>query len=307
MNRVCVLGSINMDMVIKVDSMPKEGQTILSNDMQKIPGGKGANQAVAAKKSGAEVYMIGKVGNDESGDILIKQLSKYKVNTDYVLKGINKATGTAIITVDNKGNNSIIVVPGSNMDISDNDVDNVENVILNVDILVAQFEVPIEIVERAFKIAKKHNKVTVLNPSPVFEVSDSLINNTDIIIPNEIETYSFTKINVNDLNSATRAGKFFIDKGVKAVIITLGEIGAAIITKNRSELIPAYKVNPVDTTAAGDSFLGALVSKINLKSISFDNLKDAVRFGNQVSSITVQRKGAQPSIPYLQEVSEIYK
>ena len=307
MNRVCVMGSINMDMVLKVDSMPKVGQTIFANDIQKVPGGKGANQAVAAQKSGAQVYIIGKVGNDENGNALIKELLNYGVNTAYVSKEENKPTGVAIITVNNQGDNSIIVVSCCNMDILNNDIDSSEDIISKSDILVSQFEIPMKTIERGFKIAKKYNKITVLNPSPVLEISDGIIQNTDIIIPNEVEIYALTKIHVNNLKSAAEAGKLFIDRGVKAVIITLGEIGAALITEHKQELIPAYKVQAIDTTAAGDSFLGALVSKIDIEHVSFENLKDAVVFGNQVSSITVQRKGAQPSIPYLKEVKEIYK
>ncbi|MBV4439688.1 ribokinase [Clostridium tyrobutyricum] len=296
-----------MDMVLKVDSMPKVGQTIFANDIQKVPGGKGANQAVAAQKSGAQVYIIGKVGNDENGNALIKELLNYGVNTAYVSKEENKPTGVAIITVNNQGDNSIIVVSCCNMDILNNDIDSSEDIISKSDILVSQFEIPMKTIERGFKIAKKYNKITVLNPSPVLEISDGIIQNTDIIIPNEVEIYALTKIHVNNLKSAAEAGKLFIDRGVKAVIITLGEIGAALITEHKQELIPAYKVQAIDTTAAGDSFLGALVSKIDIEHVSFENLKDAVVFGNQVSSITVQRKGAQPSIPYLKEVKEIYK
>ncbi|WP_039657308.1 ribokinase [Clostridium tyrobutyricum] len=307
MNRVCVMGSINMDMVLKVDSMPKVGQTIFASDIHKVPGGKGANQAVAAQKSGAQVHIIGKVGNDEDGNALIKELLNYGVNTDYVSKEKNKPTGVAIITVNNQGDNSIIVVSGCNMDILNNDIDSSENIISKTDILVSQFEIPIKTIERGFKIAKKYNKITVLNPSPVLEISDGIIQNTDIIIPNEVEIYALTKIHVNNLKSASEAGKLFIDRGVKAVIITLGEIGAALITEHRQELIPAYKVQAIDTTAAGDSFLGAVVSKIDIEHISFENLKDAVVFGNQVSSITVQRKGAQPSIPDFKEVKRIYR
>lgn len=304
MNKVCILGSMNMDMVITVASMPKVGETILCNDVKKLPGGKGANQAIAAKRSGAEVYMIAKIGKDENGDALLKGLQKDDINTKYVLRDDRKDTGMAIITVNSEGNNSIIVVPGSNMNISKLEILKAEEVIKDSDIVVAQLEIPMDAAAEAFKLAKKHNKLTVLNPSPSKILSSELIENTDIIIPNETEAYSITGIEVKDIESAKRASRFFFDKGIKVVIITLGENGAAIVTKNNAELIPAYKVKAIDTTAAGDGFLGALVCKINIKDISFESLKKAVEFGNKVSSIVVQRKGAQPSIPYFGEVEK---
>ncbi|WP_026883517.1 ribokinase [Clostridium akagii] len=306
MNKVCFLGSINMDMVIKVDSMPKVGETILCNDMEKIPGGKGANQAIAAKRSGADVFMIGKVGKDENGSILVKKLEEDKVNAENVLKDDSKSTGMAIITVNAKGNNSIIVIPGSNMEIRKSQIEKSQNTIKKCDILVTQLETPMDSAVEAFKLARKYNRLTVLNPSPSKILDKELIENTDIIVPNETEICDITGIVVTDIFSAKKAAQFFIDKGVKAVIITLGENGVALVTKDNAEVIPAYKVDVVDTTAAGDSFLGALVSKINMQNINFEGLKEAVQFGNKVASITVQRKGAQPSIPYLKDVNEIY-
>lgn len=304
MNKVCILGSMNMDMVITVASMPKVGETILCNEVKKVSGGKGANQAIAAKRSGSEVYMIAKIGKDENGDTLLNGLENDNINTKYVLRDDDKDTGMAIITVNSDGNNSIIVVPGSNMNISKPEVLKAEEVIKDSDIVVTQLETPMDAAAEVFKLAKKYNKLTVLNPSPSKTLSDELIKNTDIIIPNETEAYSITGTEVKDLESAKEASKFFFDKGVKVSIITLGENGAAIVTKDNAELIAAYKVKAVDTTAAGDSFLGAVVSKINVNDISFESLEKAVRFGNKVSSIVVQRKGAQPSIPYLDEVEK---
>lgn len=299
MNKVCVLGSMNMDMIITVASMPKVGETILCDDVKKLPGGKGANQAIAAKRSGAEVYMIAKIGKDENGDTLLKGLENDNINTKYVLRDDNNDTGMAIITVNGNGDNSIIVVPGSNMNISKAEILKAEEAIKDSDIVVAQLETPMDAAAEVFDLAKKHNKLTVLNPSPSKILSSELMENTDIIIPNETEAYSITGTEVKDIESAKKASSFFFDRGIKVVIITLGENGAVIVTKDNEELIPAYKVKVVDTTAAGDSFLGAIVSKINVRHISFENLKKAVEFGNKVSSIVIQRKGAQPSIPYL--------
>ena len=296
-----------MDMVIKVKSMPLEGETILADNIEKNNGGKGANQAVAAKRSGSDVYMIGKVGKDENGDILVKELLKDDIDITYVSKDNSKPTGTAIITVNKEGNNSIIVIPGANMTISADEVDNAEKVIKECDITGTQLETPMKAADEAFKTAKKYGKTTILNPSPSKKLDEELIQNTDILVLNETETLYFTGLEVNDTQSAEKAAQIFIREGMKVIIITLGEKGAVVVTKDNAELIPAYKVNAVDTTAAGDSFLGALASKIDTKNITFENLKQAVKFANQVSSIVVQRKGAQPSIPYLSEVNKIYK
>jgi ribokinase len=158
----------------------------------------------------------------------------------------------------------------------------------------------------AFRLAKKHDKLTILNPAPARQIDEELLKYTDIIIPNETEAELLTKIEIKDLESGKKAAEEFFKKGVKCVIITLGERGALIVTKEKNEIVPAYKVEAVDTTAAGDSFIGALASKIDIKNMSFENIKLAVKFGNKVSSIAVQRKGAQPSIPYLSEVIDIY-
>lgn len=306
MNKICVLGSMNMDIVLKVKNMPQVGETIMSKSMEKIAGGKGANQAVAAVRSGAGVYMIAKVGRDENGVVLTKELEKDYIDVKYVFNDEKEPTGMAIINVDNNGDNSIIVVPGANMSINCSEISSTEKAIEESDIVIAQFETPMDISIEAFKLAKKHNKLTILNPAPAREINDELLKYTDMIIPNETEAALLTKVEVKDLESGKKAAKEFFKKGVKCVIITLGERGAAVITEKNSEIIPAYKVEAIDTTAAGDSFIGSLASTIDSKNMSFENIKAAVKFGNKVSSIAVQRKGAQPSIPYLSEVLDIY-
>lgn len=307
MNRICVLGSMNMDIVLKVKNMPQVGETIMSKSMEKIAGGKGANQAVAAKRSGADVYMIAKVGRDDNGVILTEELEKDNIDVRYVFKDDKEPTGMAIINVDDNGDNSIIVVSGANMAIKSNEISSIEGAIEESNIVVTQFETPMDMSIEAFKLAKKHDKLTILNPAPAMEIDDELLKYTDIIIPNETEAALLTNIEVKDLESGKQAAEEFFKKGVKCVIITLGEKGAAVITKENSEIVPAYKVEAIDTTAAGDSFIGALSSTIDTENFNFEDIKAAVKFGNKVSSIAVQRKGAQPSIPYLNEVLDIYK
>lgn len=305
MNKVSVIGSINMDMIISVDSMPKIGETIFSNDFKLAHGGKGANQAVAAKRLGNDVCMISKVGKDAYGSEILESLKNENINIDKIFKCEDKPTGTAVITVNKEGNNSIIVIPGSNMAINVNEVQEAKKVISESDILVAQFETSIDATIEAFKIAKENNVITILNPAPAKKIPDELLKFTDIIIPNETEAELLTGVQVKDLESAKKAAEEFFKREVKYVIVTMGEKGAALISKDKSVLIPAYKVKAVDTTAAGDSFIGALTTKMKKRIIDIDNLIEAVKFGNKVSSIVVQRQGAQPSIPYINEVTDI--
>lgn len=305
MNKVVVLGSLNMDMVLKVDHIVKVGETILSKSFEKIAGGKGANQAVAARRCGADVTMLGKIGKDDNGKVLVDELNKDGINTNEITISENEPTGMAMIMVADTGNNSIVVIPASNMDIKD-EVAKWESSIKNGDILITQLETPENIAIEAFKVAKKHGKVTILNPAPAKQISDELLKYTDIIIPNETEAETLTGVKVEDLETAKKAAKVFNEKGVEYVIITLGSKGAAVIGKEEAKVIPAFKVNAIDTTAAGDSFIGGLSSKLDCKNLNLDNIKEAVLFGNRVSSISVTRKGAQPSIPYLKEVKELY-
>lgn len=306
MNKVCILGSMNMDLVMKVKNLPQVGETILSQSFEKIPGGKGANQAVAAKISGANVSMIAKIGKDDNGKILKGELIKDNINVDCVFEDEKEATGMAMIMVNSTGNNSIIVVSGSNMTINESDIENSMNVIKDSDIIVSQFETPEEITLSVFEKAKEMGKTTILNPAPAKEINDDLLRVTDIIVPNETEAEELTGVKVENIDDAKKAGEIFLSKGVSFVIITLVSRGAAVIGKDFCEVVPAFKVNAVDTTAAGDSFIGGLSSKIDTNNINKETLINAVTFGNKVSSIAVQRKGAQPSIPYLEEVIEVY-
>lgn len=306
MSKICILGSLNMDIVLKVENMAKIGETIFAQSLTYIPGGKGANQAVASRRMGSDVYMIGKVGLDSNGEYLVSELARNGINTDYVFKDNKESTGIAIINVNSQGNNSIVVVAGANMNINKDELKQSYSIIKDCDVIVAQFETPGEITFEAFNYAKTQGIITILNPAPAKKLDKNLLKFTDIIIPNETEAYELTGIFVKDLESAKKAGASFIEMGVKYVIITLGSMGCALITKEKAELIPAIAVNAIDTTAAGDSFIGAVASKLRLVELSYENLKTAINFASKVSSIVVQRPGAQPSIPSLKEVIDIY-
>jgi ribokinase len=304
---VCVLGSLNMDLVINVDRIPAIGETILANDLIKVPGGKGANQAVAAARLGSRVIMLGCIGKDDNGLILIENLNKDNIETSAikVLEGVS--TGIALITVDGMGNNTISVYPGANMKINLNYIEDLKSFIMNSKILVAQFEIPIKVTKRALEIAKIYGKTTILNPAPAIRIDEDLIKLSDIIVPNETETEIITGIRPDSDENIKKAGQSIIDKGAKFVIITLGSRGAALMDKDSFEIVKAYKVNAIDTTAAGDSFIGAISYFISKnESVDFEVLKKAVKFANKVSAIAVTKKGAQSSLPYLKEVHEIF-
>lgn len=305
---VCILGSINMDLVLRVNRLVKPGETILSKDFKKVSGGKGANQAVAAKRLGANVSFIGMVGADDNGFEILKAFKEDKIDVSHIKVSNNDPTGMAIITVDDDGRNSIVVVPGANMKIDNTSIEEAKDVIKDSKLLIAQFETSIEATIKAFKVAKENGVITILNPAPARNIPEELLKLTDIIAPNETEVFELTDIKVDDNDKIREAADKLIEKGVKFVIITLGERGAALASQERLTIVPAYKVKAVDTTAAGDSFIGALATKLqNKKEVDFENMEEAIKFANKVSSIVVQKQGAQPSLPYLDEVLKAYK
>ena len=295
-----------MDIVLNIKDIPLVGETILSKSFMKIPGGKGANQAVAAQRLGAKVYMIGKLGRDENGSILYAAMKKDGIKLDHVIYDEENPTGMAIILVNDQGNNSIVVVSGANMKLTKEDVHRATQIIKDSNFIVAQFETPMEVTLEAFRIAKDNKVITILNPAPATEMPKSIFPLIDIIIPNETEIEKLTGIKVSDGESAKKAADVLLNNGVRFVIITLGEKGAALVSKDKWEIIPAYKVKAIDTTAAGDGFIGALVSSLEFeKGNEYASIKKAIKFGNKVSSIVVQRKGAQTSLPFLRELESI--
>jgi len=300
---ICVIGSINMDLVVKVNRMVNVGETILSEGYYKNSGGKGANQAVAASRLGAKVHMIGRVGRDDNGDALLKELAEDNVDIDHVGVDSTSPTGMAVIMVDKAANNSIIVVPGANMEIGNEDVRKASDVIKSSKLIIAQFETPVETTIEAFKIAKDNKVTTVLNPAPAREIPSELLALTDIVIPNETEAFELTKIKIDDEDSIRKAAGKFLEGGAKYAIITLGERGAALVSREGFDVVNAIKVKAVDTTAAGDSFIGALASRLcAYEKIEFEKIKEAITFANKVSSMVVQKSGAQESLPTLAEV-----
>lgn len=303
MNKITVIGSINLDTNLRVHHMPKPGETIHATRHYSAAGGKGANQAVAAARSECEVNFIGGIGSDAVGKEMLDLLQKEGINTDGIKTVEQESTGQAFITVDDDGQNSITIYAGANYAFGPEDVLQNRSLIENSDFLVAQFETPVEATIKGFEIAHKAGVKTILNPAPAMtKIPAELLRLTDVITPNETEAATLTNIQVVDKESAQMAANALHEQGVSAVIITIGSKGAFYDYQNKSELIPAYKVKAVDTTAAGDTFIGVMASVLKP---DFSNLKAAITFGNKASSITVQHYGAQPSIPYKKDIALI--
>jgi ribokinase len=304
MKRIIVIGSSNTDMVIKTEKLPSPGETILGGKFLMNPGGKGANQAVAASRLGGKVTFISKRGNDLFGNQTVGLLMREGVDTQYIVKDLVLPSGVALITVDSTGENSIVVAPGSNGNLLKEDVPSVIFDTGKFEILLLQLEIPIDTVEYSAVTASEHGIKVILNPAPARKLSDNLLKHTWLITPNETEAEAITGVIITDIPSAEKAAELFQERGVKNVIITLGEAGAYIKSENYTGLIPGIKVKPVDTTAAGDVFNGALAVAISEGS----DLKDAVIFANNAASISVTRMGAQASAPYRNEInSQIHK
>ena len=297
MKNICVIGSLNMDLVVNVDTMPKPGQTIIGSNFKEVPGGKGANQAVAMARLNGNVSMIGKVGEDGFGQTLINSLKNDKVDTTYI-KTTKGATGVALITVDKNAQNSIVVSPGANFEVKEDDIDNNIEAIKNSDIVVLQLETPLNTIKYALNKAKELNKYTILNPAPAVKLDDEIIKNVDLLTPNETELEIISGVSIETEEDIQKAAQIMIEKGVKELIVTLGSKGSLYINKEKSMFKKAYKVEAVDTTAAGDSYTGALAVALSQDK----NIEDAMDFASKVGALSVLKEGAQSSLPTLEDV-----
>ena len=297
MKNICVIGSLNMDLVVNVDTMPKPGQTIIGSNFKEVPGGKGANQAVAMARLNGNVSMIGKVGEDGFGQTLINSLKNDKVDTTYIQTS-KGATGVALITVDKNAQNSIVVSPGANFEVKEDDIDNNIEAIKNSDIVVLQLETPLNTIKYALNKAKELNKYTILNPAPAVKLDDEIIKNVDLLTPNETELEIISGVSIETEEDIQKAAQIMIEKGVKELIVTLGSKGSLYINKEKSMFKKAYKVEAVDTTAAGDSYTGALAVALSQDKI----IEDAMDFASKVGALSVLKEGAQSSLPTLEDV-----
>lgn len=297
---IAVVGSLNMDLIIRVPHLPAAGETVIGREFTTAAGGKGANQAVAAARLGASVAMIGRVGDDDFGRALKANLNVAGVDTTYVLLDGHSATGVALIAVEEGGQNTIIVAAGANANASRTDVDAARRVIASSQVLMAQLEVPLDTVIYAMDMARSAHILTLLNPAPGQELSPDVLARVDMIVPNETEAGILTGIPVKDWESAERAALELNRRGVPIVVITLGERGALASDRGSIHRVPAFPVHAVDATAAGDAFVGALA-------VAWARGREmplAMRQASAAGALATLKLGAQPSLPTRAELEE---
>lgn len=295
-----VVGSANIDMVVMADRFPKCGETILGKNFYMVPGGKGANQAVCSAKLGADVSFIGKMGDDIFRNRLFESMSNDGVCLEHVFIDNDCSTGIALIMVDNEGNNEIVVVSGSNMQLTPKDIDSKKDIIAEADVVLMQLEIPVETVKRTAEIAKSGGAIVILNPAPAFPLPDDLLGLIDYLTPNETEIELMTGKKIIDKPSLEYAARTLIDKGVENVIVTLGKKGSMCLNGMGPVYFDAKRVKAVDTTAAGDAFNGAFALGILQKM----DIETAIEFAGMVAALSVTKVGAQSSMPTVEEIKD---
>jgi ribokinase len=290
---IVVIGSSNTDMVVASQKLPRPGETVLGGRFLMNPGGKGANQAVAAARLRGKVSFIARVGNDIFGQEAIKGFQAHGIDTQFISVDPDEPSGVALILVDGQGENSISVALGANATMQTGDIDQAQHLIQEADFVLLQLEIPLVVVAHAAQLASQHGTKVVLNPALAQALSDQLLASLDIITPNETEAALLTGIEVTDLDTARQAAQSLRQKGVNRVIITMGSKGAYVLSDKADQLVPSLKVKAVDTTAAGDTFNGALVVGL----AEGMELIEAVSFANRAAAYSVTKMGAQASTP----------
>lgn len=301
--KLVVLGSINVDHILNLESFPTPGETVIGNQYQVAFGGKGANQAVAAGRSGADIAFIACTGEDDIGERVRKQLASDRIDVTPVSVIAGESTGVALIFVNSEGENVIGIHAGANAALTPALVDAQSARIAEADALLMQLESPLESVLLAAKIAHQHQTKVILNPAPARELSDELLSLVDIITPNETEAEKLTGIRVETDDDAVNAAQVLHAKGIDTVIITLGSRGVWASVKGEGQRVTGFRVPAIDTIAAGDTFNGALITALLEKKA----LNEAIRFAHAAAAIAVTRKGAQPSVPWREEIDEFLK
>lgn len=290
--QIVVVGSLNMDLVVRTLRHPQIGETVIGYDFRTYPGGKGANQAVAVARLGGRVKMIGKVGNDQFGEALLKAVTQAGVDTTYINKDEDSPTGVAFITVDDRGKNTIVVASGANAHLSPEEIEAAQDAFDGASILLLQLECPLIAVERAIEIAKAREMQIVLNPAPAQLLDANLLQQVDYLLPNQVELALLAG------QETTEAAINVLQRlGVKELVVTLGEEGALVVDEGGTFHVPAFQVPVVDTTAAGDAFAGAFAVALG-EGLS---IREAAIWGNAAGALTVTRAGAQPSLPWRDE------
>ncbi|CAI1894564.1 ribokinase [Serratia proteamaculans] len=296
--KLVVLGSINADHILNIEQFPQPGETVIGKQYKVAFGGKGANQAVAAGRSGADIAFIACVGADDIGERVRQQLATDRIDTQPIEAIADSTTGVALIFVNAEGENVIGIDAGANAAVTPDYLARYQQKVIDADALLMQLESPLETVIAAASLAKQHQTQVILNPAPARELPDELLAMIDMITPNETEAQRLTDIAVNNDDDAARAAQALHDKGIATVIITLGSRGVWLSENGKGKLVPGFKVKAVDTIAAGDTFNGALVTAL----LEGKVMADAVRFAHAAAAIAVTRPGAQPSVPWREEI-----
>jgi ribokinase len=300
--KIVVVGSSNTDMIIKIDRIPRPGETRLGGEFLTAAGGKGANQAVAAARAGGEVTLVARVGQDMFGERAVAGLVENGVNVDFV-QFDRSPSGVALIFVGEDGENSIGVGSGANAKLSPADVRKAKAAIADADVVMMQLESPLETVTTAAELAAARGAIVILNPAPAQPLPEKLLRNISILTPNESEAELLTGVRISSDASRLRAANILLAKGVETVIITLGAQGAYVASAEVKQIVPGFAVKPVDTTAAGDTFNGALAVAL----AEGAPIIEAVRFANAAGAISVTSVGAQPSTPTRREIDKLAK
>ena len=296
--KVTVVGSYNTDLVVRSPRMPEKGETILGGPFFSGPGGKGANQAVAAARLGAEVRMVVKLGKDQFGDLAVANLQKEEISLDYVFRTDESHTGVAFIIVDDTGENLIVVASGTNNLLTPADIDQARRAIVDADVVLFQLESPIETVQYAVKLAHEASVTILLNPAPGRSLDSDILSMVDILTPNQTEAEIITGLPISSSKQAKAAAEALLTCGVNIAVLTLGADGALLATREGMQVIPAYQVKVVDTTGAGDAFNGALAVAVAERR----SLVDAVTFANAAAALQVTKVGTAPAMPTRNEV-----
>lgn len=300
-NKVMVFGSFVVDLMARAPYLPTAGQTVKGNLFKMGAGGKGFNQAVAAHKAGADVITVTKVGRDSFRNVALDVINELGMNDIGIIKSDEVDTGIALINVDeNTSQNQIIIVPGACSTITKEEIDNLKPYIQESKYILLQLEVNQDANEYITKLAKEYGAKIILNTAPYQKIPDSFLSQIDIVTPNEIEAYEMTGVKVIDLESAKKCAKVFYEKGVKEVIITLGENGVFVSSNGREEIIEPYKVKAVDTTGAGDAFNGGLITALS----EGKDIFEASKFANALAGLSVQKIGTTPSMPTRKEIDD---
>ncbi len=295
---ILVIGSSNTDMIIKSERFPDPGETILGGDFYMLPGGKGANQAVAAARLGGEVSFICRVGDDQFGKRSIQVYQEEHISTDNIIIDPEERSGVALISVNGDGENKIVVASGANNGFKEEEIENVYKIISRADYVILQLEIPVSIVGKIIQFSKRTDTNIILNPAPAQKLPDWFFDDLFLVTPNETETEILTGITVCDELTAKKAALWFQNKGVRNVVITLGKNGSYLVTSNEAYAISTPNVDTIDSTAAGDVFNGALAVAL----ANGQSFKQAVNFASIAAALSVKKIGAQSSCPTLEDV-----